>query len=384
MATRRRPRTIRLRLTLLYTALFLTSGLVLVAVVLYVVFRKPILVTFVVHPLPPIVSGPALAPPPVPHPAAASPTWHTVRVAAAESVAVLAAMAAVSAGSGWFVAGRVLSPLRTMTAKTRLISERNLHERLALIGPRDEMTELADTVDGLLARLESAFQAQRRFIANASHELRTPLTMMRTSVDVAVGKPNRSGDVDVLAGKLREGLGAADRLLEGLLLLARAQNTGSAEGGAVSLSDLASAALRSRAGAVAEKDLTVTCSLEPVTVPGNPTLLASLVDNLVDNAIRHNEVGGWIRIALGSGDSGGSSESGGSRAALTVENGGAVLAQDGVDRLGQPFERLGAERAGRPGSGLGLSIAAAIASAHRGSLVLTARPEGGMRAEVTL
>jgi len=375
MATRRRPRTIRMRLTLLYTALFLISGLGLVAVVLYVVFSKPILVTFVVHPLPPIGSGPIPALPPAPHPASASPTWHTVRVAAAESVAVLAAMAAVSAGSGWLVAGRVLSPLRTMTAKTRRISEQNLHERLALAGPRDEMTELADTVDGLLARLESAFQAQRRFIANASHELRTPLTMMRTSVDVAVGKPHRSADVDVLAGKLREGLGAADRLLEGLLLLARAQNSGPSEHGAVSLSDLASSALRSRAEAVAEKDLTVTCSLEPVTVSGNPALLASLVDNLVDNAIRHNEPGGWIRIVLG-GD--------GSSAVLTVENGGAVLAQDGVEGLGRPFQRLGAERAGRPGTGLGLSIAAAIASAHRGSLVLTARPEGGMRAEVTL
>lgn len=375
MATPRRPRTIRMRLTLLYTALFLISGLVLVAVVLYVVFSKPILVTFVVHPLPPIASGPIPAPPPAPHPASASPTWHTVRVAAAESVAVLAAMAAVSAGSGWLVAGRVLSPLRTMTAKTRRISEQNLHERLALSGPRDEMTELADTVDGLLARLESAFQAQRRFIANASHELRTPLTMMRTSVDVAVGKPNRSADVDVLAGKLREGLGAADRLLEGLLLLARAQNSGPSEHDAVSLSDLASSALRSRAEAVAEKDLTVTCSLEPVTVSGNPTLLASLVDNLVDNAIRHNEPGGWIRIVLGRDRS---------RAALTVENGGAVVAQDGVERLGRPFQRLGAERAGRPGTGLGLSIAAAIASAHRGSLVLTARPEGGMRAEVML
>ena len=375
MATRRRPRTIRMRLTLLYTALFLISGLGLVAVVLYVVFSKPILVTFVVHPLPPIGSGPIPALPPAPHPASASPTWHTVRVAAAESVAVLAAMAAVSAGSGWLVAGRVLSPLRTMTAKTRRISEQNLHERLALAGPRDEMTELADTVDGLLARLESAFQAQRRFIANASHELRTPLTMMRTSVDVAVGKPHRSADVDVLAGKLREGLGAADRLLEGLLLLARAQNSGPSEHGAVSLSGLASSALRSRAEAVAEKDLTVTCSREPVTVSGNPALLASLVDNLVDNAIRHNEPGGWIRIVLG-GD--------GSHAVLTVENGGAVLAQDGVEGLGRPFQRLGAERAGRPGTGLGLSIAAAIASAHRGSLVLTARPEGGMRAEVTL
>ncbi|MBS2550452.1 HAMP domain-containing protein [Catenulispora sp. NL8] len=197
------PRRIRMRLTLLYATLFLASGIVLLAVALYLVFRSPILVTF--DPAPPSPPSPVPGMSDVlrvfrPATGTVSPTWATVRAAAAQSAGVLAAMAVMSALLGWIVAGRVLSPLRTMTFRTRRISEQNLHERLALAGPRDEMTELATTIDGLLGRLEAAFQAQRRFIANASHELRTPLAMMRTSLDVAVAKPARPREVDVLAG----------------------------------------------------------------------------------------------------------------------------------------------------------------------------------------
>ncbi|OLE23640.1 MAG: hypothetical protein AUG49_15510 [Catenulispora sp. 13_1_20CM_3_70_7] len=384
MAISLRPHTIRMRLTLLYTALFLLSGLVLLTLVLLLLFREPILVTFapdLSRPPPDGVPVKFVPSPDTPRSVDVVPTWDTVRSAVTQSTVVLATMGAGSAFLGWIVAGRVLSPLRTMTAKTRRISERNLHERLALSGPRDEMTELADTVDGLLARLESAFEAQRRFIANASHELRTPLAMMRTSVDVAVGKPGRPGEVDVLAGKLREGLDAADRLLEGLLLLARAQNDGRGQTGGASLAYLALAALQARSAAIAEKRLTVEHRLgtetDPVLVWGNPTLLASLVDNLVDNAVRHNEPHGFLRItAQPRGPAG--------PARFTVENGGPVLGPDRVALLGQPFQRLGADRTSREGTGLGLSIVAAIAAAHQGRLVLSARPEGGLRAEVEL
>lgn len=130
-------------------------------------------------------------------------------------------MTVVSAALGWLVAGRVLAPVRTMTAATRRISDENLDERLAMPGPRDELTELAATIDGLLDRLEAAFEAQRRFVANASHELRTPLAMMRTSLDVAVAKPAPiPAEVRTLDSKLREGLDQADRLLESFLILA--------------------------------------------------------------------------------------------------------------------------------------------------------------------
>jgi len=206
--------------------------------------------------------------------------------------------------------------------------------------------------------------------------------MMRTSVDVAVGKPTVSKDVTVLAGKLHEGLDAADRLLEGLLLLARAQNSGAlgistgatAESTAVELPELVTSVLKIRSAAIAAKNLTVQQELGAATVHGNAMLLASLVDNLVDNAIRHNAPDGWLRVTVERTD----------RTRLVVTNGGPVLEQRAVVRLGQPFQRLGADRTSRPGTGLGLSIVAAIATAHYGRLVLRARPEGGLCAEVEL
>ena len=378
MSIRWRPRTIRMRLTLLYASVFLGSGILLLATVSFLVFRRPILVTFA----PTIVRPPDL--PGLPGPqsvpgkglVAVSPTWGTVRALFAESALGLALMTAASTGLGWIVAGRALSPLRTMTAKTRCISDRNLHERLALAGPGDETTELANTIDGLLARMELAFEAQRRFVANASHELRTPLAMIRTSVDVALGKPGPvPKEVTLLAGKLHEGLDTADRLLEGLLLLARAQNGGRTHTTVVGLMDLAAAALRSRAAAVGAKNLTVEQHGEPIRVRGSAILLSSLVENLVDNAISHNEPDGWLRITAGTE---------GGRARIAVENGGPVLDQRSVDLLAQPFQRLGSERTSRQGVGLGLSIVAAVAAAHGGMLVLRARPEGGLYAEVRL
>jgi signal transduction histidine kinase len=366
-----------MRLTLLYASLILGSGFVLLAGASFLVSRQPVLATFTKSsPVPrtdpelPRLAGQAAGA------VSITPTWETVRTLIIQSLVGLAVMAALSTALGWLVAGRVLRPLRTMTAKTRRISERNLHERLAVSGPRDELTELADTIDGLLARLDLAFQAQRRFIANASHELRTPLTMMRTSVDVAVGKPAPvPREVTVLADKLREGLETADQLLEGLLMLAHAQNAERMGVTAVPLAQLADCALAARAAAVAAKGLTVERIGPDIAVQGNATLLTSLVDNLVDNAIRHNEPGGWLRITISSNDA---------YTSFAVENGGAVLDQARVTLLGQPFQRLGAERTARPGSGLGLSIAAAVASAHAGRLVLHARPEGGLYAEVNL
>ena len=294
-----------------------------------------------------------------------------------ESAIALGIMAVLSGLLGWIVAGRVLRPLRTITATARQISEGNLHRRLDLPGPRDELRTLADTIDGLLARLEAAFESQRRFVANASHELRTPLTTMRAALDVASAKPNPSTQhVRALDASLRADLDQADRLLESFLVLARAQRGEPGETTLVALAQVAGDALASRGEAIAAKQIELQRTLAPACVEGSKTLLARMVDNLIDNAVRHNLPRGLINVTC---------ETDRGTARLVVESGGSVLDREAVAQLAEPFKRLGAERTGsQNGHGLGLSIVAAIAAAHGGELRLYARERGGLGAEITL
>ncbi len=287
----------------------------------------------------------------------------------------LAGMVLISAALGWLVAGRVLRPLREMTAATRRISADSLHERLAADGPADEMKDLADTIDGLLARLEAAFTAQRRFVANASHELRTPLAMLRTSVDVAMAKPDAPAAVAVLGGKLHEGLEQAERLLEGLLALARAQHGPGGDTELVPLAGVLSSEITARHRAAAAGSVRVDQAGPDAWVRGNRALLSRLAGNLIDNAIRYNVPGGWVRART---------EAGPAVVRLIVENGGPVLEPDRVADLGQPFRRLADRTGSAAGTGLGLSIAAAISDAHGGTMRLHARPEGGLRVVIEL
>ncbi|MFE4873890.1 sensor histidine kinase [Streptomyces sp. NPDC056682] len=287
------------------------------------------------------------------------------------SLIALVVMAGVSLLLGRVLAGRVLRPLRLITTATRRISAENLHQRLAVAGPVDEVKELADTVDDLLERLEAAFVAQRRFVGNASHELRTPLATMRASLDVAVAKPEPAAQTVALAGRLRTELDRVDHLLDGFLVLARTQHGTLTDRIPVSLGELAREALTARAADMAAKTLTVDDGVRPnAWTRGSPALLSRMVENLVDNAIVHNQESGWIRILT---------EHDATESRFVVETGGHVLDQGQVDRLTQPFERLGADRTGPEGSsGLGLSIVAAIVAAHGGRLALTARQEGGL------
>jgi signal transduction histidine kinase len=301
---------------------------------------------------------------------------HDLLIASAIALGI---MTLASVVLGWVIAGRALRPLRTMTAATRRISEDSLHERLAMPGPDDELKDLSDTIDGLLERLETAFAAQRKFVANASHELRTPLATMRASVDVAMAKPGPvPAPTIVLANRLRTELDHVDKLLEGLLALARAQHGALPGGDRLTLGDIASGALAARAGAIAARNLTIHDRIErdSACVEGNAALLGRMVDNVIDNAIGHNRDGGWIRVATGDD---------GRVARLVVETGGDVLDQRQVAELAQPFRRLGADRTGSDsGAGLGLSIVAAVAAAHGGTLDLHARPEGGLRVAIGL
>jgi signal transduction histidine kinase len=284
-----------------------------------------------------------------------------------------------SLAMGWVLAGRALRPVRQMTTAARQISAQNLNERLAVAGPQDELKELGDTFDGLLQRLEAAFTAQRRFVANASHELRTPLTTMRASVDVAVAKPEGAApQTIVLASRLRAELDRVDSLLEAFLTLSRAQH-GYLPGYAVlPLDYIVGAALADQSEAIRARNLTVQDTTGPggAWVQGSQALLSRMAGNLIDNAVGHNTDGGWIAVTA---------ETEGGWARLVVENGGEILDQQQVDELSQPFRRLGADRIGTDkGSGLGLSIVAAIVEAHHGQLSLRARADGGLRVCVDL
>jgi signal transduction histidine kinase len=295
------------------------------------------------------------------------------------SLFALAVMTVVAVALGWLVAGRALRPVREMTAAAQRISEDNLDERLAVQGPKDELKELGDTIDGLLERLEIAFKAQRRFVANASHELRTPLTTMRAALDVALAKPDPAPPQTVaLAARLRRELDTIDRLLEAFLVLARAQHRHLPGQAVLPLDYIAANALTGQAAAISARGLTVQEASEPggAWVAGSQALISRMVENVIDNAVCHNTDEGWIRVTCRTADG---------RASVVVENGGPVLDQDQVRELSLPFRRIGADRTGSDsGSGLGLSIVAAIAEAHGGALDLRARPDGGLRVSISL
>lgn len=236
--------------------------------------------------------------------------------------------------------------------------------------------ELGDTFDGMLARLQGAFEAQRRFVANASHELRTPLAMMRTSLDVALGKANPPREVTVLAGKLEEGLDQAEKLLDNLFVLARSQRGTLGPPEPVSLPELAEASLEAERAEVGRLGLSVEVATSPAEAMGNEVLLSCMVANVVADAVHHNVPGGLVRISC---------TSDGEWTRLAVENSGPVMTPERVAQLGEPFYRPGGERlANGDGSGLGLSIAKAVADAHGGAVALHARSEGGLQVVIEL
>jgi signal transduction histidine kinase len=363
----RSRRTVRMRLTALYCVLFVLSAVVLLAITNGVGSSTSQTTT--------VTSGGAQQGRTVAVQAQTA-TSHQYLLGSAIALGV---MVVVSVAAGWVVAGRVLRPLRVMTATTRRISAESLHERLAIDGPGDELKDLADTIDALLERLDGAFAAQRRFVANASHELRTPLATMRVSLDVAVAKPGPVPPGTItLAGQVRAELDKVDQLLEGLLVLARAQH-GALPGRAVlPLDYVVSAALAAQEDAITARNLTVqhVSGSDGIWVEGSQPLLRRMADNVIGNAVCHNRDGGWIRITTTAGNG---------AARLTIENGGDILDPAQAAGLAQPFRRLGADRTGSDdGAGLGLSIVAAITLAHRGSLQLHARPGGGLKVTITL
>jgi signal transduction histidine kinase len=295
-----------------------------------------------------------------------------VLIIAAAALAVIAVAAAVI---GWLIAGRVLRPLRTITTAARRISASSLHERLDLHGPDDELRELGDTLDGLFARLEASFDAQRRFAANASHELRTPLTRERTLLQVTLADPAATTGTWEAAGReLLASNAEQEHLIEAMLTLASSE-AGTGEREHLDLAAITSAAVAAARPAIGRLGLDVSTAIEPAALDGDAFLIQQLAANLIDNAVRHNIPGGDIQVGTATSDAG---------AVLSVTNSGQVIPAAEVDRLFQPFQRLGPRPARRDGGhGLGLSIVKAIATAHAATINASPRPGGGLTIDVT-
>jgi signal transduction histidine kinase len=365
-------RSLRVRLAATYAALFCVSAVALGAIA--EVFKP----NFLVH-------SSARADPNAPQPAASvcchisSPSiFGTVSHDARQNVAgvvLIVVCGLLAVGVGWLLAGRVLRPLRAIISSARTISASNLNQRLDLDRPTDEFAELGETLDDLLGRLEASFEAQRRFVANASHELRTPLAAGRTVLQVALADP------DVGAPALRAAcqevldLGEQqERLIDGLLTLASSER-GIEQWEPVDLASIAGKAVRDREQEAGRHGIRVEAALDATPATGDPHLVACLVANLMDNALRYNVPDGRVEITTTVTDG---------RSVLSVANTGPVIQPGDVERLFQPFQRLGSDRIQHTGGhGLGLAIVRAIAETHGATLTGTPRPAGGLDIKVS-
>ncbi|MCX4671863.1 ATP-binding protein [Streptomyces sp. NBC_01381] len=382
-----RPRRVRMRLTLLYGGLFVLSGAVLLTVTYLLVASStggPVLVSGYQE------SSESGEPPRRSRligdgqPASADRLTEGLRQQAArtheemmsrllfESAIALAVTAVIAIWLGWVVAGRVLHPLRSMTTAIQQITARNVHERLAVDGPRDELKDLADTVDGLLGRLETALDSHRRFVANAAHELRTPLTLEHALLEESLidGAPTvesfRSNFERLLAISKQQG-----RLLESLLFLATSER-GLEQPEPLELAHLADEIVRTFRPAAERRGLRLVADVEPAALHGDPVLVERLLANLLDNAIDYNHPDGQVEITIGT-------RSG--RAFVRVANTGPQVPADQVDRLFNPFQRM-RRNADDGHHGLGLSIVRSIATAHDAELTAQDRPDGGLVVQV--
>ena len=367
----RRAGSVRRRLALTYSALFLALGTVLIVVILLAERSSTATVT-VARPSPRLVHGIHVAPYIISKPAFLT-QQHNADITRLAIICwiVLLLTALVAYPIGWFASGRMLRPLREITARARMISAGNLHERLALDGEHDEFTELGETLDELLGRLEASFDAQRRFVANASHELRTPLTLERTLLQVALADPDATAaTLRATCAELLANGRDQERLIEALLTLASSER-GPERHERTELGALAAHVLERPLPELEQHQITLDAQLEAAVTEGDPALIERLISNLLDNAARHNVDGGHIEI---------STRQQGDRALLHVENSGQMIAPEEIQTMFEPFRRLGPARTGTESGqhGLGLSIVRAVADAHHAEIDAQPRAAGGL------
>ncbi len=384
------PRRMRTRLAVFYALLFLVAGVVLLALC-YALMVSVL--------LPKVGPPPKLTPQeqailglckPLPTPASVlaecnrligvvgggpSARGDTLAALRGASAIGLVVVSFAAAGLGWLVAGRALRPVRSLTEAARQASELRLGQRLAVAGPDDEIKELADTFDVMLERLDAAFASQKRFVANAAHELRTPLTAMRTAIEVTLAKPTRTPEqLEAMATLLKRSVERAEATVEALLTLATSELGPTAQE-ATDLATAAEDALDATHAAIAERQIEVDAALDPALARGDRVLLERMVANLVENAVRHNNRGGWIGVRTIQQDD---------SAVFEIANTGATIAAEQIPTLFEPFARANQRLNSSDGVGLGLSIASAIGRVHNATIDARPRSGGGLEVSVTI
>ncbi|RST18903.1 HAMP domain-containing protein [Streptomyces sp. WAC05374] len=377
--------TIRIRLTLLYGGMFLIAGILLLSII-YLLAAQAL---HIGSELPfKIVNGqvtsnvcnfPVRAEPDefnrAMNACVNQQRQHALDDLLRRSLFALLGLSVIAFAFGYAMAGRVLSPLGRITRTARNVAGTDLSRRIELDGPDDELKELADTFDDMLDRLERAFTAQQRFVANASHELRTPLAINRTLLEVHLSDPGAPVELQQLGKTLLATNERSEQLVEGLLLLARSDNE-IVERKPVDLAEVASRAIDQTRAEADAKGVEVRGERAPAVVQGNGVLLERIALNLVQNAVRYNVDEGWVEVTT---------ETQAGQAVLVVSNTGPVVPAYEIDNLFEPFRRLRQERTGSDkGVGLGLSIARSVARAHGGRIIAEPREGGGLVMRVTL
>lgn len=385
------PRRVRTRLAVFYSLLFLLAGVVLLALT-YALLASVL--------LPAPAALPKLLTPhervlltlckPLPRspsllaqcnrliyglgPGAAD-RGHTLSALRVASLIALGLLAIASTALGWLASGRALRPVRSITEAARQASELRLGQRLAITGPDDEFKQLADTFDVMLERLDTAFTSHKRFVANAAHELRTPLTAMRTAIEVTLSKPTRTPDqLEAMAAQVERSVERAEATIEALLTLATSELGPTAQQ-SIDLATAAEDALDATNATIDQRHITVDAALEPALARGDRVLLERMIANLIDNAVRHNNPGGWIGIrTIQQADS----------AVFEIANTGPSVPAEQIPTLFEPFARAEQRLNASDGVGLGLSIANTIARAHNATLTACPRPGGGLEVSLTI
>ncbi|GAA5174503.1 ATP-binding protein [Pseudonocardia eucalypti] len=366
--------TARARLAAVYIALVAVAGLVLVALTYLLVRNRPgNRVTRRGGPLE--VRPPAL-------PTLDQLRQETLNLLLTQSFVALAVVVVLAGVAGWLVAGWLLRPIRAISATAQRVSAGNLTERVPTTGPKDELTALAGTFNGMLDRVhqgigerERLLDSQRLFVANAAHELRTPLTTMRTAIDVTLdGDPTRA-ELQAMIADISAAVDTSRHTLDGLLALAQGQ-AGSIRHDPLDLAEIARAVVGQAGAEARRRDIHLVADLHPAPTRGEETLLHRLAGNLVDNALRYNHPRGRVEVTT---------QTDGTSAVLRVVNTGPPVPPGDLARLFHPFVRgTGARVRAGSGAGLGLSIVAAIATAHDGAITSSTPPSGGLDLSIRL